>query len=84
MNSLYLFSSFLIISKIVVIKKKAKIAAKNVHEYLQREPTYIHPRLKFIPNVIVNGISLFIALALISGILYLLFHFITNAFYHLK
>jgi len=54
------------------IKKKAKITAKKVHEYLHREPYYVHPKLKFIPNIIVNGISLFIAIALISTILYLL------------
>lgn len=65
------------------MKKNAKIVAKNLHEYLHREPYYVHPKLKFIPNIIVNGISLFIAIALISSVLYVLCNYLIKAFYHL-
>lgn len=65
------------------MKKKIKIASKNVHEYLHREPSYIHPRLKFIPNVIINAVSFVIAVTIISVIIYFIFRFLIKAFYHL-
>ena len=55
-----------------------------MHERLHREPYYVHPKLKFIPNIIINLITLCTALALIGTLVYLLIHFLTNAFYNLK
>jgi hypothetical protein len=55
-----------------------------MHERLHREPYYVHPKLKFIPNIVINGISFIIAFALIVTILYLLIRFLINEFYHLK
>jgi hypothetical protein len=66
------------------IKKKIQIAAKKMHEHLHREPYYVHPKLKFIPNIVINVISFIIALTLIVTILYLLIRFLINEFYHLK
>jgi hypothetical protein len=65
------------------IKKKIKIVAQTMHERLHREPFYAHPKLKFIPNIVVNLITFIIAFALITAILYLLIRFLIKAFYHL-
>lgn len=54
-----------------------------MHEHLHREPFYVHPRLSFIPNIVLNIITFIIALALIVAILYLLINFLIKAFYHL-
>jgi hypothetical protein len=54
-----------------------------MHEHLHREPLYVHPRLSFIPNIVINIITLVIAIALIGTILYLLINFLIKAFYHL-
>ncbi|MDR6845987.1 hypothetical protein J2W95_002698 [Flavobacterium granuli] len=76
----YRFYKFL---KTITIKKKIKKVAKNVRERLHREPYYAHPRLSFIPNIVLNIITFIIALALIGAILYLLINFLIKAFYHL-
>jgi hypothetical protein len=65
------------------IKKKIKIAVKNIHEQLHREPFYVHPGLSFIPNIVINLITFFVAFALIGAILYLLIGYLIKAFYHL-
>ena len=65
------------------IKKKLKIAAKTMHGHLHREPFYVHPKLDFIPNIVINLITLLIALALIGTILYLLISYLIKAFYNL-
>jgi len=54
-----------------------------VHERLHREPFYVHPRLKFIPNIVINIVAFIIAFALIAAILYVLIRFLLKAFYHL-
>jgi hypothetical protein len=54
-----------------------------MHERLQREPFYVHPRLKFIPNIVINIVAFVIAFALIAAILYILIRFLLKAFYHL-
>jgi hypothetical protein len=54
-----------------------------VHERLHREPFYVHPRLKFIPNIVINIAAFIIAFALIAAILYVLIGFLLKAFYHL-
>jgi hypothetical protein len=54
-----------------------------MHEHLHREPYYVHPKLKFIPNIVINLISFCIAFALIAAILYILIRFLLKAFYHL-
>nr|WP_315154593.1 hypothetical protein [uncultured Flavobacterium sp.] len=54
-----------------------------MREHLHREPFYVHPKLNFIPNIVINLITFFIALALIGTILYLLVRFLIKAFYHL-
>lgn len=54
-----------------------------MHERLHREPFYVHPKLKFIPNIILNSISFIIAFALITIILFVLIRFLIKAFYHL-
>lgn len=69
--------------KTKVIKKRIKIAARNVHGRLHREPFYVHPKLSFIPNIVINIITFIIALVLIAAILYLLIRFLIKAFYHL-
>jgi hypothetical protein len=39
-----------------------KIVKKNIHERLHRESYFMHPRLKFIPNIVFNLIiSVFFA-----------------------
>jgi hypothetical protein len=68
--------------KTIVIKKRIKKAAKNVHERLHREPCYVHPKLSFIPNVVINVFTLIVALTLMGTILYLLIHFLIKAFYN--
>jgi len=57
---------------------------QNIHERLHREPYYVHPKLKFIPNIVINLISFFIAFALIATLVYRLIHFLIDEFYHLK
>lgn len=69
--------------KAISIKKKIKIAAKSVHERLHREPFYVHPRLKFIPNIVINILAFILAFSLIGAILYILIRFLLKAFYHL-
>jgi hypothetical protein len=54
-----------------------------MHEHLHREPFYVHPRLKFIPNIVINILAFIIAFALIAAILYILIRFLLKAFYHL-
>lgn len=65
------------------MKKKVKLITSNIHEYFNREPYYNHPKLKFIPNIIINGVSFLIAIALIGAVLYFIFRFLIKAFYHL-
>lgn len=66
-----------------MIKKKIKIVQKNFHERLHREPYFYHPKLSFIPNIVFNLISLLIALTAVAGLLYFLFRYLINKFYHL-
>ncbi|MFT7165244.1 MAG: putative membrane protein, partial [Flavobacterium sp.] len=47
-------------------------------------PYYSHPRLKFIPNIIVNLISFAISFAVVAGLVFLLLRYLTNKFYHLN
>lgn len=54
-----------------------------MHGHLHREPFYVHPKLDFIPNIVINLITLLIALALIGTILYLLISYLIKAFYNL-
>lgn len=58
-----------------------KIAARNVHERLHREPFYIHPRLRVVPNIVINVITFLVALALISAFLYIIVDYLIKAFY---
>ncbi|PVX47170.1 hypothetical protein C8C85_3092 [Flavobacterium sp. 103] len=69
--------------KIIAIKRKIKIAAKSIHERLHSEPYYMHAKLSFIPNIVINIITFIIAFALVATILYLLINFLIKAFYHL-
>ncbi len=54
-----------------------------MREHLHREPFYVHPKLDFIPNIVINLITFIIALALIGTILYLLISFLIKEFYNL-
>lgn len=54
-----------------------------MHEHFHREPFYVHPKLAFIPNIVINLITFFVALALIGVILYLLIGYLIKAFYNL-
>ena len=74
----------LVFLKVIIIRKKIKIAARNVHERLHREPCYVHPKLSFIPNIVINIITFIIALSLIGAILYLIVSYLIKAFYHLN
>jgi hypothetical protein len=71
------------LKKIAIIKKKIKIVKQQIHDRLHREPYYVHPKLKFIPNIILNLISILISLIVIGFLINLLIHFVTNKFYHL-
>ena len=66
-----------------IIKKKIKIAKQNIHERLHREPYYTHPRLKFIPNIIINIFSFLLAVAVVTSLLYIVLDYLIKKFYHL-
>jgi hypothetical protein len=59
------------------------MAQQNLHQRLHRKPYFTHPRLNFIPNIVINLISLLISFAAVAGLLYLVFHYLINKFYHL-
>ena len=69
--------------KSFIIKKKIKIAKEAIHSRLHREPLITHPRLKFIPNIVVNGISLLLTLAIVGVLLYFILDYLIMKFYHL-
>ncbi len=69
--------------KFIIIKEKVKIVANKAHEYLHREPTYLHPRLRIIPNIIINVITFLITMGLAILILTLLTRFFAKQFYNL-
>jgi hypothetical protein len=55
-----------------------------MYERLHREPYYSHPRLKFIPNIIVNLVNFVVSFIVVAGLLFLLLRYLTDKFYHLK
>ena len=65
-------------------KKKISISKNKIHERLHREPSYIHPKLKFIPNIILNLISFIVSLAVVATLIYLLIIYLADKFYNLK
>lgn len=69
--------------KIIYYQKEIKIARENIHQRLHREPFITHPRLKFIPNIVLNLISFAISLAVVGTLLYLLLNYLIMKFYHL-
>ncbi len=54
-----------------------------MRQRLHREPRYIHPRLKFLPNIVINLISLIISLIIVGGVIYIVMRYLVNKFYHL-
>lgn len=56
---------------------------ESIRERLDREPYYTHPKMKFIPNIIINLFSFIIAVAIVSSLLFLLIRYLVNKFYHL-
>ena len=60
------------------------MAKENIHERLHREPILTHPRLKFIPNIVLNLISFFITFAVAGTIFYFLINYLIMKFYHLE
>jgi hypothetical protein len=41
----------------------------NLYEYLQEEPDHKHPRLRFIPNFVLNLIALFLQIIIVVAVL---------------
>jgi hypothetical protein len=48
---------------------KLKSYLLNLYEYLQEEPDHKQPRLRFIPNFVLNLIALFLQIIIIVAIL---------------
>lgn len=66
-----------------MIKKKIKIAKENIRERLHREPYYTHPRLKFLPNIVVNLIGFILSFTVVAALLYVVLNYLIKKFYHL-
>jgi uncharacterized membrane protein len=54
-----------------------------MRERLHREPYFAHPRLKFIPNIVVNLISFLLSFAVVASVVYFILNYLITKFYHL-
>ena len=46
---------------------------KKIYEILNEEPTYKHPKLKFIPNIVLNSIGYLIYIILLFKLVSLIY-----------
>lgn len=78
-NGFVLTNGFL---KHCIIKKKVKIAKKKIVEQLHRDPNYVHPKLKFLPNIVINLVSFLLSLLVVATLLYFVLSYLIRKFYH--
>lgn len=57
---------------------------KSFYERLHREPVLTHRRLRFIPNIVLNIVGLFITFLVVATLIYVIVHYLTMLFYHLN
>ena len=63
---------------------KINIIKKSFHERLHREPVLTHRRLRFIPNIVLNIVGLFITFLVVATLIYVIVHYLIMLFYHLN
>jgi len=65
-------------------KTKLQSLLQNINQRLHSEPHCLYPKMKTVPNIVLNLLSLIISLSVVIALLYLLVKVLANLFYHLK